>query len=91
MVFADDIVRTLLSVGLQVEVREVNTGQALLAYGPSAFEHREGRRGSLSMWTSLGAKPVAALNKLLFAIRREGAAYPSYFGARRPRITCAIV
>ena len=49
MVFADDIVRKLLSVGLQVEVREVNTGQALLAYGPSAFEHREGRRGSLSM------------------------------------------
>ena len=65
--FTDEIVRALLAVVRQVGVGEVVVGQALVAGDPGAFENRERRRGSLPMWTSLGAKLVAALTELLYA------------------------
>ena len=57
---ADDIVRALLTVGREVAVGEMLEGQALVA-------EDAGSRGSLPMWTSLGAKPVTALTELLYA------------------------
>ena len=41
MVFTDDIVRALLTVGRRVAVSEVVAGQALVAGGPGAFEDRK--------------------------------------------------
>ena len=38
-----------------------------MAKDAGAFKIVRGRRGSLPMWTSLGAKPVAALTELLYA------------------------
>ena len=65
MVFADDIVRALLAIGRQVAVGEVIAGQALVTATPLRSKIVRGRRGSLPMWTSLGAKPVASLTELL--------------------------
>ena len=56
-----------VAVGHQVAVGEVIAGEALVVGDPDAFENREGEVRSLSMWTSLGAKPVAALTALLYA------------------------
>ena len=67
MVLTDDIVHSLLVVGRHVVVGEVVVGQALVAGDPGAFEIVRGRRESLSMWTSLRAKPVAALTEWLYA------------------------
>ena len=41
MVFADDIVRALLTVGRQVAVGEVIVGQALVAEDTGALKNRE--------------------------------------------------
>ena len=69
--FTDDIVRALLAVGRQVAVGEVVAGQALVAGDPGAFENHEREARNPTMWTSLGAKPVAALTKLRkFDVRR---------------------
>ena len=67
MVFADDVVLALLAVGRQAAVGEVVAGHALVADDPSAFENREGKRGSLPMLTSLEGTPVAGLTELLYA------------------------
>ena len=64
--FTDDIVRGLLAVGRQVAVGEVIAGQALVIGDPGTFENRE-RKARNPMWTSLGAKPVAALTESLYA------------------------
>ena len=65
MVFTNDIARALLAVDRQVAVGEVVASQALVAGDPGAFEIVRERRGSLPMWTSLRAKPVAALTVIL--------------------------
>ena len=63
--FTDDIVLALLAVGRQVAVGEAVAGQALVARDPVRSKIVRGRRGSLPMWTSLGAKRVAVLTDLL--------------------------
>ena len=63
---ADNVVRAPLLVGGQVATGQVVTGQTLMSHDTSAAENRQGgSRGSLPMWTSLGARPVAALTELL--------------------------
>ena len=54
-----------LAVGRQVAVGEAVAGQALVARDPVRSKIVRGRRGSLPMWTSLGAKRVAVLTDLL--------------------------
>ena len=66
VVFVDDIVHALRAVSHQVAVEEVVTGQILVASGPASSKIARGRRGNRSMWTSLGAKPLEAVTKLLY-------------------------
>ena len=63
---ADNVVHALLRVGGLVAIREMVTGYTMVTHDASAVERtaRGGRR-SLPMWTSLGARPVAALTELL--------------------------
>ena len=65
MVLADDIVRGLLALGHQVAVGEVVAGQTVVAGDPGAFDNLERETRKPALWTSLGAKPVAALTELL--------------------------
>ena len=64
---ADDVVRALLMVGRQAAVGEMIAGKALVTEDAGAFKMVRERRGSLPMWTSLGAKSEAALTELLYA------------------------
>ena len=55
------------AVGRKVAVGEVIAGQVLATGDPASPKLVRGRRGSLPMWTSLGAKPVAALTELFYS------------------------
>ena len=70
--FADDTVRALLVVGRQVTSGEMIAGQALVPEDAGAFKTREREARKLAMWTSLRAKPVAALTELFYAISTWG-------------------
>ena len=62
MVFANNIVRALLSIRSQIAVGQVVAGQTTMSRDSRPFENYQ--RGTWK-WTSLGANLVAALTALL--------------------------
>ena len=65
VVFADDIARAMMAARRQVTVGEVGA-KLWWPATPARSKIERGRRGSRPTWTSLGAKPVAALTELLY-------------------------
>ena len=69
VVCPNNVVRALLPVGGQVAIIINRPGgrgsDAGAPTTPLRLKTARGRRGSLPMWTSLGARPVAALTELL--------------------------
>ena len=62
---AHNVVRARLPVDGEFTICKVVTGLTLVSHDASAIENRLARGGGLPMWTSLGARPVAALTELL--------------------------
>ena len=67
MLFANKIIRALLSVCSQVAVRQVVADQTLMSRDSGAFENRQRETWKSTNVKLVGAKPVAALTELLYA------------------------
>ena len=66
--WANNVVRALLTVGGQVAISQVFAGRPLMLHDAAAVEAVTGRCGSLPIWTSMGVRSVVTLTELLYTI-----------------------
>ena len=65
MLFSHKLVDALLALASEVAIGELVVVEVLVGTTVRSIKNGDGRRGRRPMWTSLGARPVAALTELL--------------------------
>ena len=65
VLFSHKFIGTVLAFASEVTIGELIAVEFLVDTTERSFKDGEGRRGKRPMWTSLGARPVAALTELL--------------------------